>query len=616
MTNVPKIQFTSVGFLAPSGPAVLNGVQLDIDAAFGRSLNYGLTTPQGQLASSWGASIVNAYAIFVYFAQQIDPSYASGRFQDAIGRIYFLERNPAEPTALQVVCGGADGVVIPIGALVADAVTGALFSCIQAGTIAGGSITLSFAAAIPGPTPVPNTLKISQAINQWDTASVSTGTVGRDVEGRSAFEGRRVDSVAGNSFGPIGAIIGAVAKVSGVLDFYGYNNNTAAPITISGVTIAANAIYVCVAGGAPAAVAAAIFSKKSPGAPMTGTTAVVVYDNNPLYTAPIPYTINYQIPNNLQVLFKVTITNGPSVPSTAATQIQAALIAAFSGQTLAADFTGSISGTTLTVSAVNSGTLAVGQLLSDLTGNLTANTKIAAFGTGAGGVGTYSIDVPQTVAAESMTSAAPVTGIPVPRARIAAVLYAIQYVPSIASLGAWAAVAIIKIGSANAPDAVVFGHIAANTLTVVSVTSGAIVVGDTLSDANQLIAGATSVTAFGTGVGGTGTYTVNNPQTIGASFTGTGSGTNLTVTGVTGVIAAGDRVNGTGVPGGTNIVSQTSGTPGGAGVYVTNNATTSAGAALTTNKLITLASAAADVVQVNADQVPQLSAANITVTLT
>jgi hypothetical protein len=39
--------------------------------------------------------IVNANAIFVYFAQQIDPAYSSGRFQDAIGRIYFIERQPA-----------------------------------------------------------------------------------------------------------------------------------------------------------------------------------------------------------------------------------------------------------------------------------------------------------------------------------------------------------------------------------------------------------------------------------------------------------------------------------------------------------------------------------------
>jgi hypothetical protein len=70
-----------------------------------------------------------------------------------------------------------------------------------------------------------------------------------------------------------------------------------------------------------------------------------------------------------------------------------------------------------------------------------------------------------------------------------------------------------------------------------------------------------------------------------ASFTGTGSGTNLTVTGVTGTIAIGAAVAGTGVPSTitTTIVSQTSGTTGGAGLYVTSAATTSAGAALTTS---------------------------------
>lgn len=67
---------------------------------------------------------------------------------------------------------------------------------------------------------------------------------------------------------------------------------------------------------------------------------------------------------------------------------------------------------------------------------------------------------------------------------------------------------------------------------------------------------------------------------IGATFTGTGSGTNLTTSAVTGLISVGDTITGTGVPASTRIVSQTSGTPGGAGVYVTNNSTTSSGNAL------------------------------------
>lgn len=66
-----------------------------------------------------------------------------------------------------------------------------------------------------------------------------------------------------------------------------------------------------------------------------------------------------------------------------------------------------------------------------------------------------------------------------------------------------------------------------------------------------------------------------------ASFTGTGSGTNVTVTSVTGLILAGEVLAGTGVPSGTIILGQLSGTPGGAGVYNTSSTITSNGASLT-----------------------------------
>ncbi|WP_027815223.1 DUF3383 domain-containing protein [Paraburkholderia bannensis] len=66
--------------------------------------------------------------------------------------------------------------------------------------------------------------------------------------------------------------------------------------------------------------------------------------------------------------------------------------------------TGSIAGTTLTVSAVTSGALAIGQVLTG--SGITAGTKITGFLTGSGGVGTYTIDQSQTVASTSITGAA------------------------------------------------------------------------------------------------------------------------------------------------------------------------------------------------------------------
>jgi len=70
----------------------------------------------------------------------------------------------------------------------------------------------------------------------------------------------------------------------------------------------------------------------------------------------------------------------------------------------AASVTGSIATTVLTVTAVGSGTLAVGQTLSG--SGVTSGTKITALGTGRGGTGTYIVDTSQTASSTTITAAA------------------------------------------------------------------------------------------------------------------------------------------------------------------------------------------------------------------
>lgn len=67
-------------------------------------------------------------------------------------------------------------------------------------------------------------------------------------------------------------------------------------------------------------------------------------------------------------------------------------------------FTGSISGTTLTVTAITQGTIGINQAL--FGANVTSETVITALGTGTGGVGTYTVNQTQTVASTLMNSAA------------------------------------------------------------------------------------------------------------------------------------------------------------------------------------------------------------------
>lgn len=447
-TSVPRPTFGPNGFIVPADSAILDGRMADINDAFGGDLSPGLETPQGQLASSDAAIISNADETFLFYTTQTDPAYAEGRMQDAIGRIYFLERNPAEATVVACTCNGS-GATIPPGAT-AIAEDNNIYTCIDGGTlpINGGSITLNFACNTLGPIACPAGIlnRIYQAIPGWDSVvNPSDGVIGTNTETRQAFEARRAASVALNSRGSLPAVRAAVLSVAGVLDAYVNENYTGSPVTINGFTLAANSLYVAASGGTDLAVATAIWTKKAPGCAYNGNTTVAVQDTNPALVPPYPsYNVTFERPAPLAILFAVTILNSPQVPSNAVALIQNAIISAFAGadggqratiggtilasrfyapvaalgswalisslligstNTPAASFTGSISGTTLTVSAVASGALAVGQTLDDVTGNIIEGTKITAMGSGSGGTGTYTVSLTQTVSSEAMKSA-------------------------------------------------------------------------------------------------------------------------------------------------------------------------------------------------------------------
>ncbi|CAB5212696.1 Bacteriophage P22, Gp10, DNA-stabilising [uncultured Caudovirales phage] len=156
-------------------------------------------------------------------------------------------------------------------------------------------------------------------------------------------------------------------------------------------------------------------------------------------------------------------------------------------------FEGSVTATTLTVTRLISGVIGINQSLFGV-GTL-QETVITALGTGTGGVGTYTINRTQTVAAGTMNTAA--------------------------------------------VAAVITGSMSATTLTVTAVTSGTLYVGQTIQGAGITVG--TIITALGTGTGGTGTYTINNSQTVSSE---TMYGLNFTVIPSTdGAFTGGDTVD-------------------------------------------------------------------------
>jgi len=439
-SNVPKPSFGPRGFTAPPESAIVAGVMQDMNDAFGGGLNPSLETPQGQLASSLAAIIGNANDTFVEYTNQVDPAYAEGRMQDAIGRIYNLERNSSQPTVVQAVCSGLTGVVLPVGTL-AQAMDGNIYQSTEEAVIPiGGSVTVQFANTVNGAIPCPDGSlnRIYKSINGWESIiNLVDGVVGNEVESRSEFEARRQASVALNSRGSMPSILGAVLQVEDVLDAYVTENVNATPLTIGGFTLAPKSLYVAAVGGLPQDVALAIWTKKAPGCAYNGNTTETIIDNFSGYSFPYPqYEVKYEIPRSLPILYEVKLVNNAQVPDNVAELVQGAIIAAFAGadggqrarigstiyasrfyapiaalgswaqivsitigseNQSQATFVGSISGLTLTVTSVSAGTLAVGQTLSNVGSSILTGTRITSLGTGTGGAGTYFINNTQTV---------------------------------------------------------------------------------------------------------------------------------------------------------------------------------------------------------------------------
>lgn len=334
-TNVPPVEFLPEGLFVPQESAVLAGVQADQNEAFGGDINPALNTPQGQLASSTAAIVADCNGVFAEFVNQVNPDTADGFMQDAIARIYFLERSPGAPTNVACQCVGDFGTAIPVGAQAEDT-SGNIYTCTDGGTIpVSGTITLNFANVVDGPIacPADTLVKIRRAIPGWDTINNSApGVLGRLIESRAEFEFRRKNSVALNAHGSKEAIYAAVFNVPDVLDVYVTENVTDAPVNTGATNypVAAHSVYVAVVGGVSQAIGDAIYVKKDLGCNMNGNTTVTVFDTS--YTPPQPsYSITFNRPTPLPIFFRVELTDSANLPSNIVQLVKDAIIAQFNG---------------------------------------------------------------------------------------------------------------------------------------------------------------------------------------------------------------------------------------------------------------------------------------------
>lgn len=342
-TNVPLPEFTDAGLIVPTEPEILVGILADYVSAFalqGKALNTELTTPQGQLSQSQAYMLTVFNAALLQLIANMDPNTSSGAFQDALGQIYFITRQPATHATVEAEVTGVVGQSLPLGSQ-ARSTDGNIWSSLTAVTFGpGGTASVTFMAQVAGEGPAVgiNGLTIYQQQPGWETVSnASPSTPGVNTESRQSFEARRAASVSIGGQGTAEAVRAAVANVTGVSDVFVYNNGSDAAIVYGETSypIPAHSIAITVAGGDTAEVAHAIHSKLDAGCGLPtaageGTLVTYVISDTVNYVPPYPqYQIRFVRPDPTTVYIKVEVADLPTLPSTYISNVQNAVSDAF-----------------------------------------------------------------------------------------------------------------------------------------------------------------------------------------------------------------------------------------------------------------------------------------------
>lgn len=335
-TQVPKIRFTQTGVEIPDESAILDGALADLDRAFGGGMNKSLSSPQGQLAQSLTAIIGDKNSQILEVCNQIDPERNDGRWQDAIGNIYFMRRKPGRGTVVQAKCSGIVGTIIPSGSLAMDA-SGNMYESLSPVVIGeDGTVVAQFQNREHGPIPCPvNSLtRIYSTVTGWERIdNESAGTLGALQENRFEFERRRRDSVALGGQGSVESLRAALLAIDGVSDVYVTDNPTSSAVQrgATNYSIDRNSLYVAIIGGSAEDIARTIHRRKSAGCGMVGSVehTIEIRDG---YAPPYPkYTYRWEVPSTVPIYFKVSIVSDDGLPGDIVTRIRESVISEFSG---------------------------------------------------------------------------------------------------------------------------------------------------------------------------------------------------------------------------------------------------------------------------------------------
>lgn len=263
----------SQGVIVPDTSTVQEQVTQDLVNVFGQDLDTTPETVEGRFIQCLTDYRTNTLAINAQNANQINLRYATGRFLDAIGAFFGLDRISATSSRVLATVTGVENTVIPAGSQ-AKTTNGDIFYA-ENDIIIGltGSATGYFLSLEKGQIPCSahSLNKIVNAVLGWETIdNTASATEGTKQESDDDFR-QRIEDARYKGISLLEAIKAKLVNVENVKSCFAYDNYTNQTITYDGVDIDAHSLVVIVDGGANQDIAEAIFKAKTGG---TGYTAI------------------------------------------------------------------------------------------------------------------------------------------------------------------------------------------------------------------------------------------------------------------------------------------------------------------------------------------------------
>lgn len=308
---IPNIQITDKGVQAPSREAVTDGLWNLLVAAFGPQLTRDDRTAQGQLVTSLTKVITDRDNATIELANNFDPRYAVGVYQEALAQVYFIDKKKEINSTVDLKFTGQIGALIPEGFVCIDSQSNQWLTDSEVTIGFGGTVTVKSTCATTGPiaASADTITDMQQSIVGVDrVTNPAPAAAGSFAESRTDFETRRYDSVAQNSWGMNASVLGAVNNIQGVIDCYVIDNPKDVSITVgpTNYPMIRNSLLVSVVGGDDDEIAKRVMIKGGTTCAFVGNTEVTYKDTDSYNVFPPEYEVKFLRPDHKDIYFRLS----------------------------------------------------------------------------------------------------------------------------------------------------------------------------------------------------------------------------------------------------------------------------------------------------------------------